>query len=243
MSIVRISKTFDFDAAHRLPTLPKGHKCRRMHGHTYKVEIICEGKLDEHGMVCDYAALQALWTPVHKQIDHRYLNKIPGLQMPTTEVLARWIFQKLRDGASGPPASIVVMVRVYESSTTYAEYPTDAERRRSAAVKAVAEIQANAKAEGLDKLTDHQIDQEISDARMERARSVRVGPVVPQPFASAGEIERRPDKAVAAKQLEDLDRLLAALEEDERVGSSPSSLWHRIDGIRAEIYNCLRYWR
>lgn len=113
---VTISKRFDFDAAHFLPKVPEDHKCRRMHGHTYVVELICTGPLDERGFVLDYAELAAAWAPLGLVLDHRVLNEIPGLENPSTEVLAPWIARRL---ASFLPS--LVRVRVYESSTTWCE--------------------------------------------------------------------------------------------------------------------------
>ena len=113
---VTISKTFDFDAAHRLFRLPKGHKCRRLHGHTYRVEVLCEGEVDARGFVVDYAEIAAAWKPIHDRIDHRYLNSIPGLENPSTEVLAPWILKRFVKRLE-----CVVAVRVYESSTTWCE--------------------------------------------------------------------------------------------------------------------------
>lgn len=114
--MVTISKTFDFDAAHFLPKVVPGHKCARLHGHTYRVEIRCEGELDERGMVCDYAEIEQAWMPLHEALDHRLLNEVPGLENPTTEVLAPWILRRME--SSGLP---VCAVRVYESSTTWCE--------------------------------------------------------------------------------------------------------------------------
>jgi len=113
---LRISKTFDFDAAHWLPFVAKDHKCHRMHGHTYRCEIICAGELDARGMVVDYAEIANAWAPIHAAIDHRVLNEIDGLANPTTEVLAPWILAKVL-----PVLPCVVAVRVYESSSTYCE--------------------------------------------------------------------------------------------------------------------------
>ena len=113
---VTISKEFDFDAAHFLPRGPEGHKCRRMHGHTYRAEIICEGEVDERGMVLDYAEIAAAWAPIHALIDHRVLNEIEGLENPTTEILAPFILAALVDALP-----TLVAVRVYESSTTWCE--------------------------------------------------------------------------------------------------------------------------
>ena len=117
---VRIAKTFDFDAAHRLPFVADGHKCKRMHGHTYRVEVMVEGEPDDRGMVVDYAEIAAAWEPIHDAIDHRTLNEIPGLENPTTELLAPWILKRM---ASAVPR--VVSVRVFESSTTWCEVSTD----------------------------------------------------------------------------------------------------------------------
>lgn len=113
---VTISKTFDFDAAHFLPKVPDGHKCKRMHGHTYRVEIICAGELDERGMVLDYAEIAAAWEPLNGILDHRVLNDVEGLENPTTEVLAPFILSALVDALPQ-----LVAVRVYESSTTWCE--------------------------------------------------------------------------------------------------------------------------
>ena len=114
--MVRISKTFDFDAAHHLPHVPDWHKCKRMHGHTYRVEVMLEGYLDERGFVVDYAEIAQAWQPIHDAIDHRVLNDVPGLENPTTEVLAPWLLDRFK--AALPS---VVCVRVYESSTTWCE--------------------------------------------------------------------------------------------------------------------------
>lgn len=118
--MVRICKTFDFDAAHRLPNVPEGHKCGRMHGHTYRVDVILEGAPTEHdGWFIDYADIAAAWEPIGLVLDHQTLNEIPGLENPTTEVLAPWILRRLL--ASARVAPFVVAVRVYESSSTWCE--------------------------------------------------------------------------------------------------------------------------
>lgn len=114
--IITISKTFDFDAAHYLPNVAVGHKCRRMHGHTYRVEIQCAGECDGRGMVCDYSEIAAAWAPIHAMIDHHTLNDIEGLENPTTEILAPWILDALTDALP-----LLSTVRVYESATTWCE--------------------------------------------------------------------------------------------------------------------------
>lgn len=115
--MIRICKSFDFDAAHRLDKLPEDHKCHRMHGHTYRVEIELFGELDDMGMVIDYAKIAEAWQAVHDVIDHRTLNEIPGLEVPTTEVLCRWIYDRLKFSLSA-----LVAVRVHESTSTWAEH-------------------------------------------------------------------------------------------------------------------------
>ena len=112
---VEISKVFDFDAAHWLPNVPEGHKCKRMHGHTYRVEVRVKGQLDHRGFVADYAELAEWMAPVIEALDHRTLNEVRGLDNPTTEVLVWWIWDQLR-GLDG-----LCAVRVYESATTWAE--------------------------------------------------------------------------------------------------------------------------
>lgn len=114
--VVTISKMFDFDAAHWLPNVEEGHKCRRLHGHTYRVEIGCSGIIDKRGMVLDYAEISAAWKPLERQLDHYCLNEIPGLENPTTEVLAPWILARLVDAIPQ-----LKFVRVYESASTWCE--------------------------------------------------------------------------------------------------------------------------
>jgi len=117
--IVRICKQFDFDAAHWLPHVCEGHKCGRLHGHTYRVDVILEGQPTEHeGWFLDYADIAAAWKPIHNALDHRCLNEVSGLENPTTEVLTPWILSALNAGALAP---FLVGVRVYESSTTWCE--------------------------------------------------------------------------------------------------------------------------
>ena len=113
---VTISKSFDFDAAHWLPNVDDGHKCKRLHGHTYHVEIGCVGEVDRRGMVLDYAEITEAWKPLEKMLDHYCLNDIKGLENPTTEILAPWIMHKLSDQLPQ-----LAFVRVYESSTTWCE--------------------------------------------------------------------------------------------------------------------------
>lgn len=93
----RITKRFSFDAAHWLPGVPENHKCRRLHGHTYRVEIALEGELDPQlGWVADYGEISGAFKPLVEELDHHCLNEIGGLENPTAEVLAAWIFARLQ---------------------------------------------------------------------------------------------------------------------------------------------------
>lgn len=93
---MEIWREFTFESAHRLPNVPEGHKCARLHGHSFRVEVHVRGPLDPtFGWVMDFADLKAAWRPLHEALDHRYLNEIPGLENPTSEVLARWVWARL----------------------------------------------------------------------------------------------------------------------------------------------------
>ena len=97
-----IWKEFGFEAAHRLPNVPAGHKCARLHGHSFRVEVHVRGPLDPSlGWVMDFGDLKAAWKPLHEALDHRYLNDIPGLENPTSEVLAQWLWARLQPALPG----------------------------------------------------------------------------------------------------------------------------------------------
>ncbi len=94
---IELRKTFQFEAAHLLPHLPETHKCRRLHGHSFKVEIAVAGPVDPAlGWVMDYADITAIFKPIWEQLDHRYLNEVPGLENPTSENIAVWIWERLQ---------------------------------------------------------------------------------------------------------------------------------------------------
>ena len=94
---VELRKTFQFEAAHLLPQLPKAHKCRRLHGHSFKVEVVVAGECDPKlGWLMDYADIAEAFRQIWEKLDHRYLNEIPGLENPTSENLAAWIWQRLQ---------------------------------------------------------------------------------------------------------------------------------------------------
>jgi len=94
---VELRKTFQFEAAHLLPNLPPSHKCRRLHGHSFQAEIVIAGECDPKlGWLMDYADISDAFKPVWGQLDHRYLNEIPGLENPTSENIAVWIWERLK---------------------------------------------------------------------------------------------------------------------------------------------------
>ncbi|GMU00939.1 6-carboxytetrahydropterin synthase QueD [Corallococcus caeni] len=112
--VTEISKEFTFEAAHRLPNVPEGHKCSRVHGHSYRIEITLRGPVHpQFGWIVDFAELNAAWQPLHAQLDHRLLNDVPGLENPTSELLAAWLFERVN-----VPGTTVARIRVAETCTS-----------------------------------------------------------------------------------------------------------------------------
>ena len=96
-SPMEIFKEFNFEAAHRLPNVPAGHKCARLHGHSFQVRLYVAGPVGaESGWVMDFGDIKAAFKPIWNQLDHYYLNEIPGLENPTSENLAVWIWERLK---------------------------------------------------------------------------------------------------------------------------------------------------
>lgn len=99
---LEIFKAFTIEAAHWLPNLPEGHKCRRLHGHSFRVEVHVGGELDPKlGWVADFADVSEAFQPLFEQLDHHCLNEVPGLENPTSEALAIWIWERLHPTLSG----------------------------------------------------------------------------------------------------------------------------------------------
>ncbi len=94
--LVKIFKEFTFEAAHRLPQVPALHKCARLHGHSFVVRITVAGAVgSDSGWVMDFADISAAFAPIYQQLDHYYLNEIAGLENPTSENIACWIWNRL----------------------------------------------------------------------------------------------------------------------------------------------------
>lgn len=110
---MEIFKEFSFEAAHRLPNTPPGHKCSRLHGHSFRVAIHVRGDVDPHvGWVMDFADIKAAFKPLLARLDHYYLNDIEGLENPTSEILAGWIWDRLK-----PALPTLHKVVVHETCT------------------------------------------------------------------------------------------------------------------------------
>jgi 6-pyruvoyltetrahydropterin/6-carboxytetrahydropterin synthase len=115
---VRLSKTFHFEAAHDLPTFPEGHKCRRLHGHSFRFDVVVEGEVDPaKGYLIDYGDIKAATEPIVKRLDHYYLNEIAGLSNPTSEMLAKWLWEQLK-----PALPQLAEIVIYETCTSQCSY-------------------------------------------------------------------------------------------------------------------------
>ncbi|RLK61357.1 6-carboxytetrahydropterin synthase QueD [Actinokineospora cianjurensis] len=114
---MEIFREFTFEAAHRLPNVPEGHKCARLHGHSYRVEVAVSGPVDPvAGWVMDFGDLKAAVRPVIAELDHYYLNDVAGLENPTSEVLAEWLWERLR---ATLPLSAITVRETCTSGCTY----------------------------------------------------------------------------------------------------------------------------
>lgn len=115
---MEIFKEFTFEAAHRLPNVPAGHKCARLHGHSFSVRVVVAGPVGEtSGWVMDFGDIKAAFKPIWNQLDHYYLNEIPGLENPTSENLAIWIWNKL-----SPALPALCRIEIRETCTSGCQY-------------------------------------------------------------------------------------------------------------------------
>jgi 6-pyruvoyltetrahydropterin/6-carboxytetrahydropterin synthase len=122
-----IFKEFSFEAAHRLPNVPAGHKCARVHGHSFRVEVHVRGDVGvDSGWVTDFADIKTAFAPLLQQLDHHYLNEIDGLANPTSENLARWVWDRLEPRLPG-----LAKVVVRETCTSGCVYEGPDRRRAS----------------------------------------------------------------------------------------------------------------
>ncbi len=111
---MEIYKDFTFEAAHVLPNVPAGHKCGRLHGHSFNVRLYISGEVDsQSGWIMDFGDIKAIFKPIYDRLDHYYLNDIPGLENPTSEVLAKWIWRELK-----PTLPQLSMIELKETCTS-----------------------------------------------------------------------------------------------------------------------------
>lgn len=115
---MEIFKIFTIEAAHRLPNVPAGHKCARLHGHSFRIEIRISGDLVEpEAWVMDFADVKSAFQPIFDRLDHHYLNDVPGLENPTSERLAEWLWEQL-----SPRLPLLSEIIVHETCTAGARY-------------------------------------------------------------------------------------------------------------------------
>ena len=111
---MEIYKKFSIEAAHRLPNLPEGHKCGRLHGHSFQITIYVSGQVDaQKGWIMDFSEIKQKFSPLFNQLDHHYFNEIKGLENPTSENLVRWIWQRLK-----PELPTLCKIEIQETCTS-----------------------------------------------------------------------------------------------------------------------------
>lgn len=115
---MQVFREFKFEAAHRLPRVPDGHKCSRLHGHSYRFTVYVGGPVDaELGWVMDFGDIKEVVEPVVRDLDHYYLNEIAGLENPTSEVLAQWLWNRIAPDLGG-----LESIEVRETCTSGCRY-------------------------------------------------------------------------------------------------------------------------
>lgn len=113
-----IYKVFTIEAAHRLTNVPTGHKCERLHGHSYRIEIHVSGEVGtESGWIMDFADIREAFQPLFDLLDHQYLNEVEDLENPTSENLARWVWVRLK-----PTLPLLSKVIISETCTSGCVY-------------------------------------------------------------------------------------------------------------------------
>jgi 6-pyruvoyltetrahydropterin/6-carboxytetrahydropterin synthase len=117
-----VRREFRFEAAHRLPTVDPTHKCARLHGHSYRLIVTVSGEVaPETGMVIDFAQIDEIVDPIiDESLDHRYLNEVDGLENPTSESVAKWVWKRLAERLPGLSA-----VEIAETCTSAVVYRGD----------------------------------------------------------------------------------------------------------------------
>ena len=115
---MKITQAFTFEAAHRLPNVPATHRCHRMHGHSYRVELTLKGAVDPvTGWIVDFYEVERVFAPILERLDHHCLNEVPGLENPTAENIAAWIWHRTK-----PDLPALASVRLYETPMSWAQY-------------------------------------------------------------------------------------------------------------------------
>ena len=115
---IELAREYRFEAAHRLPRLPASHKCARLHGHSFRFEVVLEGEVDERtGFLIDFGEVDEIVQPLLSRLDHFYLNEIDGLENPTSEVFSAWLWQRLR-----PTLPMLVAITVAETCDARCTY-------------------------------------------------------------------------------------------------------------------------
>ena len=126
---VELSTTFRIEASHVLPEAPESSVCRRLHGHSWRVDVAVTGEVDPIvGWVIDYHDIEAAWEPIHEALDHRHLNDVDGLENPTSELLAVWVWNDLAPRLAG-----LLSVTVHETCTARCTYFGPGEREEGSA--------------------------------------------------------------------------------------------------------------